>query len=147
MRTSQIRAHAQPRAKWPLKPVRSKQKLKRSKILPEFQYQISWNAVFRDRRVLRLKSSRMWHRVDRICSNEHCFSSYTIGTRSVPLWEPTMSIPVLSRTCTQTDRQRFKVCNGAIRGHVVAQLVEALCYKSEGCGFDSRLCHWNFSLT
>ena len=28
-----------------------------------------------------------------------------------------------------------------------AQLVEALRYKPEGRGFDSRLCHWNFSLT
>jgi hypothetical protein len=25
-------------------------------------------------------------------------------------------------------------------------LVEALCYKPEGRGFDSRWCHWNFSL-
>jgi len=25
--------------------------------------------------------------------------------------------------------------------HAVAQLVEALCYKSEGRGFDSRWCH------
>ena len=32
-------------------------------------------------------------------------------------------------------------------GHVVAQLVEALCYKLEGRGFDSRWCHWNYSLT
>ena len=32
-------------------------------------------------------------------------------------------------------------------GHAVAQLVEALRYKPEGRGFDSRLCHWNFSLT
>ena len=31
-------------------------------------------------------------------------------------------------------------------GHAVAQLVEALRYKSEGRGFDSRWCHWNFSL-
>ena len=29
----------------------------------------------------------------------------------------------------------------------MAQLVEALRYKSEGRGFDSRWCHWNFSLT
>jgi len=29
----------------------------------------------------------------------------------------------------------------------VAQLVEALRYKSEGRGFDSRWCHWIFSLT
>ena len=27
------------------------------------------------------------------------------------------------------------------------RLVEALRYKSEGRGFDSRWCHWNFSLT
>jgi len=26
------------------------------------------------------------------------------------------------------------------------QLVEALRYKSEGCGFDSQWCHWNFSI-
>jgi hypothetical protein len=32
-------------------------------------------------------------------------------------------------------------------GHAVAQLVEALCYKPEGRGFDSRWYHWNFSLT
>ena len=29
----------------------------------------------------------------------------------------------------------------------MAQLVEALRYKSESRGFDSRCCHWNFSLT
>ena len=33
-------------------------------------------------------------------------------------------------------------------GHAVAQLVEALHYKSEGRGFDSRWCHLkNFPLT
>jgi hypothetical protein len=30
---------------------------------------------------------------------------------------------------------------------MVAQLVEALLYEPEGHGFDSQLCHWNFSLT
>jgi hypothetical protein len=34
-----------------------------------------------------------------------------------------------------------------LRRHAVAQLVEALRYKLEGRGFDSRRCHWNFSLT
>jgi len=29
----------------------------------------------------------------------------------------------------------------------VAQLVEALRYNSEGCGFNPWCCHWNFSLT
>jgi hypothetical protein len=33
-----------------------------------------------------------------------------------------------------------------ILGHAVAQLVEALRYKPEDRGFDSRLFHWNFSL-
>jgi len=28
----------------------------------------------------------------------------------------------------------------------MVQLVEALCYKSEGRGFNYRWCHWNFSL-
>jgi len=32
-------------------------------------------------------------------------------------------------------------------GHAIAQLVEALRYKSEGHGFDSRWCHWIFALT
>jgi len=31
--------------------------------------------------------------------------------------------------------------------HAVAQLVQALRYKCKGHGFDSRWCHWNFSLT
>jgi hypothetical protein len=31
-------------------------------------------------------------------------------------------------------------------GHAVEKLVDALCYKSEGRGFDSQWCHWNFSL-
>jgi hypothetical protein len=35
-------------------------------------------------------------------------------------------------------------CFGAEGGHVLMQLVEALRYKIEGCGFN---CHWNFSLT
>jgi hypothetical protein len=26
-------------------------------------------------------------------------------------------------------------------------VVKVLCYKSEGCWFDPRWCHWNFSLT
>jgi hypothetical protein len=32
-------------------------------------------------------------------------------------------------------------------GQAVALLVELLCYKLEGRGFDSRWCHWNVSLT
>ena len=29
------------------------------------------------------------------------------------------------------------------RGYAVAQMVEALSYKPEGCRFNSRWCHWN----
>jgi hypothetical protein len=32
-------------------------------------------------------------------------------------------------------------------GHAVAQLVEALRYTPENHEFDSRWCHWDFSLT
>ena len=41
---------------------------------------------------------------------------------------------------------KFHASYGTCRGHAVAQLVEALCYKSEGFEFNSRWCHWNFSL-
>ena len=35
----------------------------------------------------------------------------------------------------------------SFRGHEVKQSVEALRYKPEGHGFDSRWCHCNISLT
>ena len=35
---------------------------------------------------------------------------------------------------------------GLNKGHAVSQVVEAIRYKPEGRGFDSRWCHWNFSL-
>jgi hypothetical protein len=40
------------------------------------------------------------------------------------------------------------VQSAALHAYIgVAQLVEALRYKPEGCWFDSRWYHWNFSLT
>ena len=56
----------------------------------------------------------------------------------------------------QTVDIRFKVahsihlfCQRTQRtgGHAVAHLDQAVRYKLEGRGFDSRLCHRNFSLT
>jgi hypothetical protein len=41
----------------------------------------------------------------------------------------------------------FKHVYKQIMEHAVAQSVETLRYRSEGRGFDSRWCHWNFSLT
>jgi hypothetical protein len=49
---------------------------------------------------------------------------------------------------TVTDRDSDKYNAAASRlGYRVAQLVQALCYKPERRGFDSRWCHWDFSLT
>ena len=48
---------------------------------------------------------------------------------------------------TQSKRDVFKSQHHKLGGYVVAQSVEALCYKLEGCRFDSRWCHWKFSLT
>ena len=42
---------------------------------------------------------------------------------------------------------RYYLRASIIKGHAVAQLVEALRYKPEGRGCDSRCSHWNFSLT
>jgi len=41
----------------------------------------------------------------------------------------------------------YGVVQSSKRGYAVVQLVEARRWKSEGCGFDSWWCHWNFSLT
>jgi hypothetical protein len=43
-------------------------------------------------------------------------------------------------------KTNFKMLNYTKWGYAVAQLVEALRYKPEGRGFDSRWCHWNFSV-
>jgi hypothetical protein len=41
----------------------------------------------------------------------------------------------------------FIVCILIVLGYAAAQLVEALRCNSGGHGFNSRWCHWNFSLT
>jgi len=51
------------------------------------------------------------------------------------------AIPFLLHSCIYLTQCELTM------GHAVAQLVEALRYKSEGRGFDSRWCHLNFSLT
>ena len=62
---------------------------------------------------------------------------------------PTNSINTSCFSSTlKCSRTHFiQLCISCREGHAVAQLVEALRYKSEGRGFDSRWCHWNFSLT
>ena len=46
-----------------------------------------------------------------------------------------------------SNSKSFKYTGSRKGGHAVAQLVEVLRYKPEGPRFDSRWCHWNFSLT
>jgi hypothetical protein len=48
------------------------------------------------------------------------------------------------------SKDSFPLCFPIVilkRGHAVAQFVEALRYKQEGRGLDSRCCQWKFSLT
>jgi len=60
-------------------------------------------------------------------------------------------IGIRSSQFSWTHCNEFDVCFPVVLrftwGHAVAQLVEAPCYKPGGRGFDSRRCHWNFSLT
>jgi hypothetical protein len=65
-----------------------------------------------------------------------------------------MVIDMSDYTAPYRRKRRRKASNCEIlfrvilrMGHVMAQLVEALRYKSEGRGFDSRWCYWYFSLT
>jgi len=47
---------------------------------------------------------------------------------------------------TEDKSERYSQVSFSFLEYTVAQLVEALQYKSEGHGFDSRRRHWNFSL-
>jgi hypothetical protein len=53
----------------------------------------------------------------------------------------TQSTVKYSQLCAALLKIRYLI---AFMGHAVAQLVEALRYKSEGRGFDSRWCHWKY---
>ena len=54
-------------------------------------------------------------------------------------------IPVLEGLIVTEKTFRLSTCK--VWEHAVVQLVEALRYKPEVCGFDSRWCHWSFSFT
>ena len=47
--------------------------------------------------------------------------------------------------CTEIQPQKAIVLH--VLGDSGGTVVKVLCYKSEGRWFDSRWCHWNFSLT
>ena len=54
--------------------------------------------------------------------------------------ELALNLPKVIFTLKQSVKlRRYLLCGGTV--------VKVLCYKSEGRWFDSRWCHWNFSLT
>jgi hypothetical protein len=73
----------------------------------------------------------------RICNN-YCFLTAKILTRS----RLKFTLQLHRLYC-----YIYIVCTSVRGTLLVAQLVEALRYKPEGRGLESRCCHWNFSLT
>jgi hypothetical protein len=68
----------------------------------------------------------------------------------VKSWREDLLTPIANRgapSCFPTS-QHIKYNQQKLGGTLlVEQLIEALRYKPEGRGIDSRFCHWNFSLT
>jgi hypothetical protein len=54
-------------------------------------------------------------------------------------------IPLLAVSTEQYYAPLFQ-CVRNVHGDRGGTVVKVLCYKSEGRWFDSRWCHWNFSL-
>ena len=74
-------------------------------------------------------------------------SGATPPFRHMPSWRAERQVDFVTHTHTHTHIYIYIYIYIGRRGHAVAQLVEALRYKPEGRGFDSRWCHWIFSLT
>jgi hypothetical protein len=69
-----------------------------------------------------------------------------IRTKLVPsqaIPQTVLSFMFFDDTCTSSNNVLHKMLIQHT-GHAVAQLVEALRYKPEGCWFDSRWCQWDF---
>ena len=61
-----------------------------------------------------------------------------------------MAPPILNIATAEASEcciREIKSCYPLNKGYAGVQLVEALHYKPEGRGFDSRCFHWNFLLT
>ena len=63
------------------------------------------------------------------------------------MFQPSYIVYCYNVTNNCTNFVKFKVMYANSLGRAVAQLVKALRYKPAGRGFDSRWCHWNFSVT
>jgi hypothetical protein len=76
-----------------------------------------------------------------------CLDIVHCGCEQGFLWDPTKHIhPRLGMVQFQMHLF-FRILDDELWGHAVVQLVDALRYKPEGRGFNSRWCHWNFLLT
>jgi hypothetical protein len=73
-------------------------------------------------------------------------SPHTICCAKIALGE--IFLPVFWLSCTNPPmlHTRF-ICLPHSIGDRSGTVVKVLCYKSEGRWFNSRWCHWNFSLT
>ena len=74
------------------------------------------------------------------------FCRTPVDEGSNPRGDLYLTIHDTNRTRTSMSPAEFETVIPASGKHAVAHLVDALRYKSEGHGFDSRWCHWNFSL-
>ena len=72
----------------------------------------------------------LYREIIAVCSEIHTKHINTLCGQNVEL----LNVKLVVHTCIVTGD----------RGGTV---VKVLCYKSEGRWFDSRWCHWNFSLT
>ena len=91
------------------------------------------------------------------CQQKQTFVKYTLWRHKVAVTQfgiaATVCIYALlctSSTCHHGHNRhawslRLQACISLDRWRAVARLVEALRDNPEGRGFDSRLCHWNFS--
>jgi uncharacterized membrane protein len=84
---------------------------------------------------------------NRICTQEGNISNINaITSNKFIIWGGGMNVKILELFSDSTVIAVLSYVY-ILLGHAVAQLVEALLYKPEGRGFDSRWCHCNFSLT
>jgi hypothetical protein len=60
-----------------------------------------------------------------------------------------VSLVLMKNDSAKNDKWHFLevFTVNAVRGARGGVVVKALRYEPAGCGFDSRWCHWNFSIT
>ena len=77
-------------------------------------------------------------------------SDYTIITCGTQHTRQKM-FQIYTQAKTSRTKRHIKSRNNLLPGQIIGDrggtVVKVLCYKSEGRWFDSRWCHWNFSMT